>query len=235
MKPPVVLLPALLCNAGLFIHQIKTLEEDFDFIVPDLGLEKEISSCAKRILTQLPSSFVLGGISMGGYVAFEILRQAPERVKGLILMDTNASEDTQEKKKKRLEMIELAKTNGIEPLIKPSLIDILAPCHQQNEMINHILVHMARATGVEKYINEQHLIMSRKSAFSLLDKMTCPTLVLTGDQDALSPIEEMEKLAKKIPYSLFAIIENAGHLPCLEKPSAINGVLKTFIKQIKIN
>ena len=232
MKTPVVLLPALLCNAGLFIHQIKALENEADFFVPDLGLDTNVADAARRILSQIRGQFVLGGISMGGYVAFEILRQAPQRVAGLILMDTNAHADPEPARKKRLEMIETAQAQGIEAVVESALIGIISPGHRQNDVIRHILEHMAQTTGVDKYVNEQKTIMSRPDSTELLKNIPCPVLVLGGAQDTLSPPESLDQMTAQIPTAVHAVITNSGHLPPLENPSAVTAAWRIFLKQI---
>lgn len=230
-KVPLVLLPALLCNAGLFIHQIKALEETADIFVPDLGLDTDIGATAARILSQAPRRFVLGGISMGGYTAFEILRRAPERIAGLILMDTNTAPDSQAAKQKRLEMIETAETGGIDAVIDAALLNIISPAHRDNDIIRHILVHMARSTGVRKYANEQKVIMSRPDSADTLKNIKCPALVLGGAQDALSPPDAMEKIAAAMPNAVHAVIAHSGHLPPVENPAAVTAAFRAFLRQ----
>lgn len=232
MKLPVVLLPALLCNAGLFIHQIKALENEVDFFVPDLGTDTDIADTARRILSRIRGRFVLAGISMGGYVAFEILRQAPQRVAGLILMDTNAHADPEPARKKRSEMIETAQTQGIEAVMESALFGIISPEHRNNDITRHILEHMAQSTGVEKYVNEQKIIMSRPDSTELLKNIQCPVLVMGGQQDVLSTPESLDQMTAQIPTAVHAVIANSGHLPPLENPAAVTTAWRAFFKQI---
>lgn len=232
MKTPVVFLPALLCNAGLFIHQIKTMESECDFYVPDLGLDENVSDAAARILKRAPERFVLGGISMGGYVALEIMRQAPERVRGLILADTNAHADPEAAREKRLKAIEAAREKGIEPLIKPTLLDIIAPEHRSNDVTRHILERMAELTGVDKYVNEQKTIMSRPDSTASIGKIDCPVLVVGGEKDALSPPDALDAMTRLIPRAAHVVIRNAAHLPPLENPAAFTAALRAFIEKI---
>ena len=231
MKTPVVLLPALLCDAGLFIHQIKALEDEYDFFVPENGTDANIGEAAERILKRMPDRFILGGISMGGYISFEILRRAPQRVAALILMDTNARSDPPAAREKRLKMIERAKHQGIDSVISPALLDIIAPVHRDNDMIRHILTHMARITGIERYINEQSLIMNRPDSSDLLPRIACPVLVMGGQRDTLSPPEAMDAIAAEIPNSAHVIIENSGHLPPLENPAAVTAAWRLFFEK----
>lgn len=232
MKTPVVFLPALLCNAGLFIHQIKTMESECDFYVPDLGLDENVSDAAARVLKRVPERFVLGGISMGGYVALEIMRQAPERVRGLILADTNAHADPEAAREKRLKAIETAREKGIEPLIKPTLLDIIAPEHRSNDVTRHILERMAELTGVDKYVNEQKTIMSRPDSTASIGKIDCPVLVVGGEKDALSPPDALDAMTRLIPRAAHVVIRNAAHLPPLENPAAFTAALRAFIEKI---
>ncbi len=232
MKTPVVFLPALLCNAGLFIHQIKTMESECDFYVPDLGLDENVSDAAARVLKRAPERFVLGGISMGGYVALEIMRQAPERVRGLILADTNAHADPEAAREKRLKAIEAAREKGIEPLIKPTLLDIIAPEHRSNDVTRHILERMAELTGVDKYVNEQKTIMSRPDSTASIGKIDCPVLVVGGEKDALSPPDALDAMTRLIPRAAHVVIRNAAHLPPLENPAAFTAALRAFIEKI---
>lgn len=231
MKTPVVLLPALLCNAGLFIHQIKALEETCDFYVPENGLDTDVFAAAERILKSVPDKFILGGISMGGYIAFEIMRQAPKRVAGLMLMDTNSRADPPAAQKKRTEMMEKAKSEGITSVISSALFDIIVP-ENRNDINLHILSKMALSTGVEKYINEQTLIMKRPDSTDLLSEISCPVLVMGGASDALSPPTAMDEIASKIPNCAHVIIENSAHLPPLENPAAVTSAWRLFFKQI---
>lgn len=232
MKTPIVFLPALLCNAGLFIHQIKTMESECDFYVPDLGLDENVSDAAARVLKRAPERFVLGGISMGGYVALEIMRQAPERVRGLILADTNAHADPEVAREKRLKAIETAREKGIEPLIKPTLLDIIAPEHRSNDVTRHILERMAELTGVDKYVNEQKTIMSRPDSTASIGKIDCPVLVVGGEKDALSPPDALDAMTRLIPRAAHVVIKNAAHLPPLENPAAFTAALRAFIEKI---
>lgn len=228
-KSPVVLLPALLCNAGLFIHQVKYLEDRTEFFIPDMSLDTDIQTTAKRILDQAPPQFALGGISMGGYVAFEILRQAPERVLTLALLDTTPLPDTETTRQKRLEMIEVAQTEGIGAIIEGALLNIVAPQHKDNPLIREVLTHMAHETGIQGYINEQRVIMSRPDSRSLLANIKCPTMVCVGQQDKTSTPEIMQEMANAIPGAIYTEIANSGHLSPIEAPMAITGAFDYWL------
>lgn len=229
---PVMLLPGLLCNAGLFIHQINALKDDAFFFVPDLSLDTDIKTTATRVLNEFPAEkFALGGLSMGGYVALEIMRQAPERVLTLALMDTSALPETDAVREKRLAMMETAKNEGIESVMESALTGIIAEQNRQNEMLKHILIHMANKTGVEGYINEQKVIMSRPDSRPDLPHISCPTLVFGGVEDKLTPPEMMQEIADAIPGAIHASVAGSGHLSPLENPAAVTGLIRYWLKR----
>lgn len=228
-KTNVVLLPALLCTAELFAAQTTAFKDKAHFTVPDLGTGGSIDAVAARILNHAPQRFVLGGISMGGYIAFEIMRQAPERVAKLILMDTTAAPDAPEKRESRLKGMDLARKHGITPLVRPALIDIMAPRHRADENLQAVLERMASTVGVEGYVNEQNIIMSRPDSRSGLKDIKCPVLVCGGEEDMLTPPESMKKTADSIPDARHVVIKGAGHFPPLEAPEAVNALFQEFL------
>ena len=129
-------------------------------------------------------------------------------------------------------MIKTAQTEGIGAVIAPALLDIILPKNRQNDVIRHILTHMAETIGVEKYVNQQTLIMTRPDSTDLLSKISCPTLIMGGAQDALSPTEALDKIAEKIPESMHVIIKNSGHLPPIESPAAVTAAWRLFFEHI---
>lgn len=228
-KTPVVLLPALMCNAGLFLHQIQAMKEEADFFVPDLTLDTDIRRAAQRVLREAPDSFALAGVSMGGYVAFEIMRQAPERVMKLALIDTSALPDTEGARRKRMNMIETARETGMKNIIRCVLPNLVAPQHLDDDMICRVLIYMADKVGIQGYINQQKIIMSRPDSFPLLPKIACPTVVFGGYQDKLTPPDLMKKIADAIPNAVHAVIADSGHMSPLENPTAVTAVMRAWL------
>lgn len=231
-KAPVLLLPALLCNDGIFINQIHSLQPVADFTVPDLGTADNIADLASDILKKAPEHFALGGISMGGYVAFEILRQAPERVLSLLLMDTNVTADSDEKKERRLKLIDLAHKNGIESVVPFVLSNVVAPEFRQLPQLQRFFTFMAQALGTTVFENEQKVIMSRQDSTELLSEIDCPTFVIGGQKDDITPPESMKNLAENIKEASYRTILNSGHLPPLENPNAVTTVMRSWLNSI---
>lgn len=129
-------------------------------------------------------------------------------------------------------MIETAQTQGIEAVMESALFGIISPDHRDNDIIRHILEHMARTTGVDKYVNEQKTIMSRPDSTELLKKIPCPALVMGGAQDALSPPESLDRMTAQIPTAVHAVIADSGHLPPLENPAAVTAAWRVFLSRI---
>lgn len=221
-----VLLPALLCNEGLFSPQIAALKDRANIVVPDLSRDTTIAAAAQRILSEIPAEkFCLCGISMGGYVAFELMRQAPERIEALCLTDTNPFGETEQSSKNRAVMIARAQTDGLESIVESSQFSVLAPENRDKPLIKELLPKMVFETGLHGYVNEQKTIMSRPASRDLLGKIACPTLVAGGELDKLSTPAIMDDMARQIPNAERIVIKNSGHFPPLENPDAMTEVL----------
>lgn len=225
-----VLLPALLCNEGLFSPQIAALKNRATVIVPDLSRDTTITAAAKRILSEIPAErLCLCGISMGGYVAFELMRQAPDRIEALCLTDTNPFGETEQSSKNRAAMIARAQNDGLESIVESSQFSVLAPENRNKPPIKKLLPKMVFETGLHGYVNEQKTIMSRPDSRDLLAKITCPTLVVGGELDKLSTPAIMDDMARQIPNAERIVIENSGHFPPLENPDAMTAALEKLL------
>ena len=226
-----VLLPALLCNEGLFSPQIAALKDRTNIVVPDLSRDTTIAAAAQRILSEIPAEkFCLCGISMGGYVAFELMRQAPERIEALCLTDTNPFGETEQSSKNRAVMIARAQTDGLESIVESSQFSVLAPENRDKPLIKELLPKMVFETGLHGYVNEQKTIMSRPDSRDLLKKIACPTLVAGGELDKLSTPAIMDDMARQIPNAERIVIKNSGHFPPLENPDAMTEVLLRLLR-----
>ncbi len=230
-KKRVVLLPALLCDAGLFVYQIKALQDKCDFYVPDLSIDTDIQTTARRILDALPDGpFALAGVSMGGYVAFELLRQAPDRVSGLCLIDTNPLPETPTSREKRRTVMEQAKKDGLKSVVRACAVDAMTPEHAQDPSLRDLVEQMAEGTGLQGFLNEQSVIMSRPDSRSLLSDIRCPTTVLTGTRDKLSTPETMAEMADRIPNAVHILIDDSAHFPPIENPAATLAAFEKWLK-----
>ncbi|WP_142850792.1 alpha/beta fold hydrolase [Telmatospirillum sp. J64-1] len=233
MSPiPLILLPGLLCDATLWRHQTETLTDLASPIVADLTQDESIAAMARRVLETAPPRFALAGLSMGGYVAQEILRQAPERVLGLALLDTNARADRPEQSEQRRALIDLTtrgRFKGVTPRLLPALIhhDRLSDQH-----LTAAVMRMAENVGQEAFVRQQTAIMGRKEGLEDLRAITCPTLILCGRQDALTPPKVHDEMAERIPHARMIVIEDCGHLPPMERPHATSAVMRYWLQDL---
>ncbi len=189
MPIPLILLPGLLNDARLWRHQIAHLAEVAEIEVVDLAGPDTIGAMAERVLAKRSGPFALAGLSMGGYVAFEVMRREPGRVLRLALLDTSARADTPEQTARRRGLIELAQKGrflGVTPRLLPQL---LHPDHVRDHTIANTVVQMARSVGREGFLAQQRAIMGRPDSRPGLGRIGCPTLVLGGRQDVVTPPE----------------------------------------------
>ena len=224
-----VLLPGLLCDAALWRHQIEHLADQYEVMVADLTQDNSMAAMAERTLAAAPKTFALAGLSMGGYVAQEILRQAPERVERLALVDTNARADSEAQRQVRGELIKLAEMGtfkGVTPRLLPNLIH---PSRMNDPAVAGVVLAMAERVGQQAFKRQQEAIMGRKDGRGDLNAIRAPTLILAGRQDALCPPKVQEEMAESLPNSKLVLVEDCGHLAPLERPEATTAVFRYWL------
>ena len=224
-----VLLPGLLCDAALWRHQTEHLKDQCEVLVADLTQDNSIEAMAERVLAMAPTTFALAGLSMGGYVAQEIMRQAPERVERLALLDTNARADTEEQRNTRHELIRLAEKytfKGVTPRLLPNLVH---PSRLNDPTVANVVMEMAERVGQQAFARQQEAIMSRKDGRGDLEAISVPTLVLAGRQDVLCPPKVQEEMAERLPNGKLVLVEDCGHLVSLERPEATTALFRYWL------
>lgn len=235
-KRPLMFIPGLLCNEDLWRHQTDNLADLADMTVADLSQDDSIAEMAARALESAPDTFALAALSMGGYVAQEIMRQAPDRVTQLALIDTSARADTDEQLARRAELIKQVEKvapswfTGVTKRLLPLLIH---PDRQHDEELVEIIKSMAKSIGRDGYIRQQRAIMNRVDGVGDLAAIECPTLILCGREDAITPLKVHEEMANKIPQANLVVIEDCGHLAPLEQPHATTAVLRYWLSGVK--
>lgn len=230
MKIPLVMIPGLVCDDRLFTHQLENLSDIADMQVIDHRHFNDIKDLARSILVGAPAKFALLGLSMGGYVAFEIMRQAPERVIKLALIATSARQDSDEMAKRRRDFIRLAgmgKFRGMSPVLVQSFIH---PDNVGNESLISTLYDMAQDTGAEGFINQQQAILSRPDSTETLGHITCPTIVIFGDSDERTPVAVNGEIATAIAGAELVVLPHCGHLPPLEQPELTTKHLRAWLE-----
>lgn len=227
---PLLLLPGLLCDAALWAHQVRHLGAGRDVTVADLRRDDTLPAMAARVLATAPARFALAGLSMGGYLAFELLRQAPGRVARLALLDTGARPDTAEQRTRRRVLLDLSRRGqfkGVTPRLLPSYIH---PERVAEEPLAGVVMAMAERCGHETFLRQQHAIMQRPDSRPLLAAIAAPTLVVCGREDAATPLALSEEMAALIPGARLAVIEECGHLSPLERPQAVTALLGLWLE-----
>jgi pimeloyl-ACP methyl ester carboxylesterase len=229
-KSPLVLLPGLLCDAQLWQPQTESLSDIADIWIADHTRSETMAGVARDVLADAPfASFALAGLSMGGYIALEIMRQAPQRVARLALLDTAAGADLPEQTLRRKELIALAE-RGEFPRVTEILLPLLVhPARLGDPALTEVIKSMAQNVGKEALVRQQRAIMSRADSLGLLATIACPTLVLCGRQDALTPLNRHDEIAAGIKNARLEVIEDCGHLSTLEQPDAVNAALRRWL------
>jgi len=227
-RPTLLLLPGLLCDARLWRDQVAALAGGADCVVADLARDDSLGGMAARALAGLPPRFALAGLSMGGYVAFEILRRAPERVARLALFDTSARADAPDQARRRRGLMALARPGqfrGVTPRLLPQL---LHP-HAVGRPLAAEVTAMAKRVGRDAFLRQQAAIIGRPDSRPGLPGLRLPVLVAHGAQDALIPRSMAEEIATLVPGARLAVIEHCGHLPAMERPAETTALLRDWL------
>ncbi|WP_428644481.1 alpha/beta fold hydrolase [Roseibium sp.] len=230
MSDPIVFVPGLLCTEALYAPQIVAFA-DRPIMVANHREHDSIEAIAASILEQAPDRFSLIGLSMGGYVAMEIMREAPERVGKLALLDTNARADTADQTERRSFLIDLTLKKGFKKVPHLLYPGFVHERREEDEDLKAIVVDMAMDTGPEAFIRQQTALMNRMDARPRLGEIACPALVLVGDGDRLTPLEISQEIHAHIPGSELAVIEGSGHLSTLEEPDKVTARLRDFLNK----
>jgi pimeloyl-ACP methyl ester carboxylesterase len=229
-KLGLVLVPGLLCDRRLWRHQVDAIDGDFKCWVADHTRSDTMAGVAADVLRDAPfERFALAGLSMGGYVALEIMRRAPQRVARLALLDTSARSDTPMQLEKRRGLISLARRGRFVGVTQALLPLFLHPSRVKDEKLVTTVREMSRNIGGDAFIRQEQAIMSRSDSLPLLKTIACPTLVLCGRQDAVAPLDRHDEMAKGIPESTLKVIEECGHLSTLERPAEVSLALKRWL------
>ena len=225
---PLVLLPGLLCDAALWSAQTRYFSARREVIIPDLSGSDTIPDLASHVLDIAPPNFALVGLSMGGYVAQEIMRRAPERVDRLALLDTSARADTPQAIRRRRGLVAQSRVGTFRGVTPRLLKDLIHPMHQ-NGPIAETVMAMAVRVGREAFARQQNAIIKRIDGRPYLGDIRVPTLILFGAEDRITPVPIAEELHELIPGSVLQIIPDTGHLPPLESPDAVNAALTSWL------
>jgi pimeloyl-ACP methyl ester carboxylesterase len=219
---PTLLIPGLLCSARLYAEQIPALWRFGPVVVADHTHGESMAEIAESILADAPPRFALAGLSMGGYLAFEIVRQAPERIERLALLDTMARADPPDHTDRRRRLIALTRDGRFD-----DVGDLLLPLlfHRQTDALSELNRRMAQEVGPEAFVRQQTANIARPDSRGDLTGIRCPTLVLVGEGDQITPPELSEEMAAGISGARLVVVPDCGHASTLEQPREVTRAL----------
>jgi pimeloyl-ACP methyl ester carboxylesterase len=226
---PILFVPGLACSPRLFAPQVSSLWQFGPVTIADTRRGGGMAEIAQRILAAAPPRFALAGLSMGGYIAFEIMRQAAGRVLRLALLDTSARPDRPEQSERRDKQIAMAR-EGLFAEIPDLLFPLMVhPEHQQDAELRQTFLQMHDENGAEAFIQQQEAIKGRLDSRPFLAAISCPTLVLVGDSDQVTPPEAAHEIAAGIKGARLVIVPKSGHLSTLEQPEGVTRALTDWM------
>jgi pimeloyl-ACP methyl ester carboxylesterase len=229
MIEPLVLLPGMMCDARLFAPQVADFSAVRPVMVVPLRGRTSVSEMASDILEVAPSEFALCGLSMGGIVAMELFRQAPERVTRLGLLDTNHLAEQPDRAAAREPQIEHVLDGGLRSVMRDEMKPLYLTAGPNRARILDLCMEMADALGPEVFVEQSRALQGRADQSDTLMAVEVQTLILCGQDDQLCPPERHEMMHRLIPGSNLVVIPGAGHLPTLEQPDLTNAALSTWL------
>lgn len=225
---PLLLLPGLLCDERLWRDPAHALAGVAPIHHADLTRDDSVAAMAARVLATAPPVFALAALSMGGYVAFEILRQAPQRVARLALLDTSARRDPPKRRLVRqagLMLAEAGRFVGVTRKLLPQLV------HESrvDSAVGDEVMAMAQRVGLPAFVRQQRAIIDRPDSEPLLPFITVPTLLGVGEDDRMTLPEETHVMHERIPGAGLHVFARCGHLPPMEVPQETAAVLRGWL------
>lgn len=228
-RTPLVFLPGLLCDDRLWLQQAEALKDIADPMIADLTQDDSVEAMAARVLASAPPRFALAGLSMGGYVAFEIMRQQPERVTRLALFDTSASPDTPQRAALRRASIDSLKVGRFMGVTKRMLPQLVHPQHVDSP-VGDAVRDMAERIGGEAFVRQQTAVLARPDSRPTLLSIHVPTMIVVGADDLTTPLEQAQVMHEGIAGSELHVLPSCGHLPPLEQPEEATRLLRQWLQ-----
>ena len=223
------MLPGMMLDARLYAHQLAQLEGEHELMVGDLTRSSSIAELAADVLRDAPPRFALIGLSMGGIVALEIWRRAPERVSHLALLDTTCYADQPQRRALRLEQIAKVETGGLREVTASLKPLYLANRNRQDRLLLQAILDMGLSLGADVFRRQSLALRDRSDSLDTLSTIDCPALVLCGREDQLCPVEWHAMMANAIPRADLVVLAECGHLCAMEEPEAVTSALQRLL------
>ena len=235
--PHLILVPGLVCDADAWKHQAESLRASTSVDIVDHGMNDSLEKMAEAVLRRAPAQFALAGHSMGGRVAFEVLRRSPDRVMGLAALDTaylpwNRDQAGEREREERYALLQKARSEGMRAMGLQWVQRMVHPRRlSDTALIEAILSMIARKTP-EIFNAQIQAMLARPDATPVLRSIHCPTIVLCGRQDAWSCLTTHEAMAALIPKSSLVVIEDCGHMSTMEQPGAVTAAMTDWLNSL---
>ena len=228
-----IFIPGLVCTPDLFAAQTAGLDHPVAARVADTLGHDSLADMAAAALESVEGMVVPVGLSMGGYVALEMVRQAPERVRGVGLLSTAYGTDTDERRAQREATIRMAQSDSFRGVTRHLLKSFLSPAAMRDEALVARVIAMAEEVGRKNFARQQQAIMARRGQADTLRGLRVPALVLCGDLDTLTPPHISEEMAALAPDAELVILPEVGHLSTMEAPDAVTAILNGFLARLR--
>ncbi|HEY6339996.1 MAG TPA: alpha/beta hydrolase [Bryobacteraceae bacterium] len=232
---PLVLIPGLMCDETVWKTQVDALSDLAECrIAAHNGLDS-LPAMAAAILEDAPPKFALAGHSMGGRVAFEVFRQAPERVERLAILDTKyqplaAGESGEEEKAGRYRLLEKARSEGVRAMAADWVQGMIHPDRRNDSALVSAILDMFERKTAQIFEAQIRALLNRSDAAPLLSQIRVPTLILCGREDSWSPPQPHEEMAARIPASRLVVIEKSGHMVTMEQPDEVSRAMREWLQ-----
>jgi len=230
-RPTICFLPGLLCDESVWDAQGRALRDEANIHIPRfLGMDS-LSAMAERVLAETIGPIWVAGHSMGGRVALEVWRLAPERVAGLALLDTGVDAAPPGEAQGRLDLVKHAREEGMDAVVRDWLPPMVLPARHGEAALMEPMAQMIRRATPEQFAMQQHALLNRPDATGYLANIRCPAAVIVGRQDLWSPVAQHEAMAAAIPGATLTVIEDCGHMSPMERPEAVTAALRAWLRR----
>ena len=232
MTVPLLMLPGMMCDARLFSPQIAALSGQRAIQLAPIGGHDNVADLAAEVLAHAPERFALMGLSMGGIVAMEVLRQAPQRVAGIALLDTNPLAEAEAVQARRGPQIDRVRAGELLEVMRDDMTpNYLMPGPNAQAALD-LCMDMAMGLGPAVFERQSLALRDRPDQSHTLRTSRVPSLILCGEHDALCPVARHQLMLQLMPHAQLHVIAQAAHLPTLEQPNATNAAVSGWLQQI---
>ncbi|MCX6500191.1 MAG: alpha/beta hydrolase [Arthrobacter sp.] len=226
----IVLIPPLLCSPLAYAPVLDTVWARGSVSLADTRHDNTIAAMAERILRENVGDIAVLGTSMGGYVALEVIRQAPTRVSALALVSTSARADTTQQIQARARQSALVEGGHFDALVDAAFPGIVAAGNESDDALLAAWRSMTIPVGAEAFLRQQRAVVQRADLRSILPSIACPTAIIHGAQDRFIPLNAAEEIAEALPTARFTVVEGAGHFLFHEQPAAARDAVSSWLE-----